>query len=302
MENKMATFDRMRVGIIAFSMILAGQVEAQDDVEITTQKLSETLYVLFGDDGNVGVSAGPGGLFIIDDQSAKFSDQIRATIAAISDQPISYVINTHWHLDHAGGNSHFSKLGSVIIAHDNARIRLKSGGYIETHDLHVAPDPSYALPVITFNDTMSLHLNGEETLIVHLAPAHTDGDVFVWFKDSNVIHAGDVFLNGVYPLIDYSSGGTLEGSIAAADTLLALIDDQTRIIPGHGPVSNKADIQAFRDMCVALGERVAAMKKRGMSLEEVIRAAPTADFDGRWNTWGDDWRAISLSSIYGALP
>jgi glyoxylase-like metal-dependent hydrolase (beta-lactamase superfamily II) len=185
---------------------------------------------------------------------------------------------------------------------DSAQIFPKSGVYLETHDLDVKPAPHEALPVITFGDSITLHLNGEAAQIIYVEPAHTDGDAFVWFRDSNVIHTGDIFLNGVYPLVDYSSGGTIDGSIAAADTLLGHIDDQTRLIPGHGPIAGKADVKASRDMFVTLYERVAAMKRSGMSLDDVIEAAHTPDFDDRWNTWGDDWRATSLRSIYGALP
>lgn len=290
-------------GMFIALVVLTSRLEAQDDIEITTEKLNDTLYVLYGDGGNIGMSVGPDGIFIIDDDYAVYGDDIHRAIKRISDQPIRYVINTHWHHDHAGGNEYFGKLEETgIIAHDNARKRLKSGGYIETHDWDVEPHPEEVLPIITFNDKLSLHLNGEEAQIVHVEPAHTDGDGFVWFKTSNVIHAGDVFLNGIYPLVDYSSGGTIKGSIAAADTLLEIIDDQTRIIPGHGPVSYKADVQDFKDMFITLRDRVANLKKNGMSLEEVIASPPTADLDEKWNSWGDDWRAISLSSIYGALP
>jgi cyclase len=294
--------DTVRVGLLATLMVVAGQVQAQDDIKIATQRLSDTVSVLFGEGGNIGLSTGPDGVFIIDDGFAEYSDKLRAAIARISNQPIRYVINTHWHFDHAGGNEYFGKAGSIIIAHDNARKRLKSGAYLETHDVDVEPAPDEALQVLTFNDTITLHLNGEAAEVHYVKPAHTDGDAFVWFRDSNVIHTGDLFLNGVYPLVDYSSGGTIDGSIAAIDTLLAIIDDQTRIIPGHGPVGDKMDLQAFRDMCETLRDRVAVMKERGMSIEEVIAAPPTTDFDDRWNTWGDGWRAISLRSIYGALP
>lgn len=287
-----------KIGLMAASLVIAAPSQAQDEVEIKTQKLSETISVLFGKGGNIGVSAGMDGVFIIDDQYAVMSDKIRAAIKNISDKPIGYVINTHWHGDHTGGNENFDTTGSIIIAHDNVRKRLKTGGYIKAAGKVVPPSPAAALPVITFNDTMALHLNGEDARIMHVKPAHTDGDSIIWFKDSNIVHMGDTFFYTMYPFIDLDSGGSIDGIIAAADLVLSMTDDKTQIIPGHGPVTDKVGLMAYRDMCVTLSGKIAAMKDKGMSLEDVVAANPTSDFDADWDKRGDGWKNNFVTALY----
>ena len=294
--------DILTTAALVTALGFSGHSQAQDEAGLTVQRLSETVSVLIGKGGNIGVFSGPDGTFIIDDSFEGDGEMISAAVAAISDLPISYVLNTHWHFDHSGSNDYFGHNGSIIIAHDNVRKMLASGAYLSVVDAEIPPAPPEALPVITFDDSMSLHMNGEEVRMLHLTPGHTDGDGIVWFKGSNIIHMGDAFLSGIYPLIDVDSGGSIDGSITAAETVLAFINDETKLIPGHGPVSTRADLEAFRDMCVALRDRIAEMKGRGMSLEDVLSTIDTADLDDRWNTWGDAWKRQSFKSVYWATP
>ena len=172
--------------------------------------------------------------------------------------------------------------GALIIAHDNVRKRMSEGLYVELFQAQVPPSPTPALPVITFNDTTTFHVNGEEVVVFHVAPAHTDGDALVWFKKANVVHMGDIFFNGMYPVIDYSSGGRIDGMIAACDKVLPLLAADTQVIPGHGPMATKADLQAYRDMLVGIRGEVAKLVKQGKTLEQVIAAKPTAKWDEQW--------------------
>lgn len=253
--------------------------------EVRTEKVAEGLYVLFGNGGNVGVSAGPDGVFIIDDQYAPMTPALSAAIGGISDSPVRFVINTHWHGDHTGGNENFGKMGAVVIAHDNVRARMSVPQAMEFFKREVPASPPAALPVITFNDSVSLHLNGDDVRVIHLAAAHTDGDAIIHFRKANVIHAGDIFFNGWYPFIDVDSGGSIAGMMSAVDTVLALSDDATRIIAGHGPVSGKAELQAYRKMLVDTVTRIRTLRAEGRTVDEIVAAAPNAaDYDKTWAT------------------
>lgn len=287
-----------KIGLMAASLALTIPSQAQDEVEIKTQKLSETISVLFGKGGNIGVSAGADGVYIIDDQYAEMSDKIRAAIKNISDKPIGYVINTHWHFDHTGSNESFGTTNATIIAHDNIRKRMKSGGTIMPAGKVIPPAPKVALPVITFNDSLTLHLNGEEARVLHVKSAHTDGDGIIFFDDSNIVHMGDTFFYTMYPFIDHSSGGSIAGTIAAAEMVLEHVDDETQIIPGHGPVTDKAGLMAYRDMLVTVHGKITAMKDKGMSLEDVIAAKPSSDYDAKWDKWGNGWKNNFVTALY----
>ena len=291
-----------RIAVVSVLVALMSNAPAQNDVEISVQQLSETIFVLFGAGGNVAVSAGHDGVFIVDDQFAEHGDAIVGAIGELSDQPIRFIINTHWHFDHTDGNKYFGDTGSVIIAHENARQRLLTGGTIRVTNAYTPPAPAEALPVLTFSKSLSLHLNGEEAQVMYLQPGHTDGDAIVFFKGSNVVHAGDVIRNGMYPFADLGSGGTINGMIEAVDEILAIIDEETKVIPGHGPVSDKGDVLEYKEMCIALRDRVAQMKKNGLTLEEVIAARPTAEFDENWNKGGENWKVIALTALYEELP
>lgn len=271
------------VPALSLALIFSGQAFAHADsrpeVEIKAQKLTDGIYVLFGQGGNIGLSVGDDGVYMIDDQFAPLSDKIKATVAEITDQPVSYLINTHWHGDHIGGNENFAKSGTVIVAHDNVRQRMSTGLEMSSLGRKVEPSPEGALPVITFDSELSLHLNGDEMRVYHVAKAHTDGDAIIFFAKDNVLHMGDTYFNIGYPFIDVSSGGTVDGYIAAVEKGLSLANDETQIIPGHGPMSNKKELSEFVAMLKDLRNAVAALKDNGMSLEEVLAAKPSAKYD-----------------------
>jgi cyclase len=266
-------------GLIAFA---GAQQQDFSKTQITTEKIADNLYVLFGDGGNIGLSVGADGAFLIDDQYAPLTSKILAAVKAVSPQPVRYVVNTHWHDDHSGGNENLGKAGALIVAHDNVRRRMSTEQFIAMFNAKVPPSPRAALPVITFADQITLHLNGDEVQAVHVPPAHTDGDAIVHFRKVNVLHMGDLYFTGMYPFIDVSSGGSVDGMIAAADRALKMSDARTRIIPGHGPMGDPADLRAYRGMLVTVRDRIQPMVKAGRSLADVRAAAPTKDLDGKW--------------------
>lgn len=271
-------------GISIFAILAAAPAAAQTDfaaVEIKTEKVAEGLFMLQGAGGNIGLSVGPDGAFVIDDQFAPLSAKIVAAIAKETKEPVAFVFNTHWHGDHTGGNEAMSALGARIVAHDNVRARLKSGLTREGGNA-TPPAPAAALPVVTFSDAITFHWNGQEIHAFHPAPAHTDGDAIVHFRTANAVHMGDVFFNGSYPFIDLESGGSVDGYIAAHERVLALIDAETRIIPGHGALAAKADLQAAHDMLVDVRARVQALIKRKLTEDAVVAADPLADLNAKW--------------------
>ena len=261
-------------------------VHAQDfsKVEIKAEKLNDTTWMLVGAGGNMGLSVGEDAVFLIDDQYAPLAPKIKAAIAAITSKPVKFVLNTHFHFDHTGGNEALGKEGALIVAHDNVRRRLSADQLISFvgNSANQPASPQVALPVITVPVAISLHINGEEVHAFHVPAAHTDGDLIVHFKGGDIVHMGDVFFNGSYPFIDAGSGGTPLGMIAAFDRVLALAGDKTKIIPGHGPLADKAALQRTRDMLATLVARIQAARRAGKSDEQVRAAQPTADFDAVW--------------------
>jgi len=251
-------------------------------VVIKTQKLNDTTYMLVGAGGNLGLSVGEDAVFLIDDQFAPLTPRIQAAIAAITTKPVKFVLNTHWHSDHTGGNENFGKAGAIIVAHDNVRKRMSTEQFIEFLRMNTKPEPKVALPSITFSTDMSFHINGEEVRAFHVPRAHTDGDTIVHFTKSDVIHMGDCYFNGMYPFIDTSSGGTIDGVVAAADRVLAMAGEGTRIIPGHGPLASKADLKGYRDMLATMSQRIKQMIRDGKKLEEITASKVSADFDEKW--------------------
>ncbi len=255
-----------------------------DTVQVRAQQISTTISMLTGAGGNIGVCHGGDGVFIIDDQFAPLTEKIKKAIADLtqSSAPIRFIINTHWHGDHTGGNENLGKEGAVIIAHENVRKRMSEEHFNEFFKSTTPPSPKSSLPVVTFTQDVTLHLNGDDAFVFHVDPAHTDGDAIIYFSKANVIHMGDIFFWGMYPFIDISSGGSINGMIAAVDRVLPKINDETKIIPGHGTLASKKDLRAYREMLVSIRDTILSLVRRNKTLDEVIAAKPTKDFDELW--------------------
>lgn len=267
--------------LICFGTLAIAQPDTSE-VEIKTIPVADNLYMLEGAGGNIGLFVGEDGAFVIDDQYAPMAPKITAAIKKITEKPVEFVVNTHWHGDHTGGNEAMGQAGAIIVAHDNVRKRLASGGEIQAFKMQIPPAPKAALPVITFDDEISFHWNGDRLEVFHPEPAHTDGDAAIYFSERNVLHAGDIFFNGFYPFIDPSSGGSARGMIAAVDELLAIVNEETKIIPGHGPLGTRSDLVAYKAMLETAVDAIATLKDKGMSMEEVVAKKPTAALDEKW--------------------
>jgi glyoxylase-like metal-dependent hydrolase (beta-lactamase superfamily II) len=271
-------------GAVAAATMMVSGAAAQDfsKVEIKTTELAKGIYMLTGAGGNMGVSVGDDGVFLIDDQFAPLTAKIKAAIAKLSDKPVKFVINTHWHFDHTGGNENLGKEGAIIVAHDMVREMMLEDQFIAAFNAHVPAAPAAALPSITFSDSTTFYLNGETLHVRHLEPAHTESDSIIHFRDSDVIHTGDIFMNGFYPFIDAPHGGSVDGSIANATIIIGLAGQDTKIIPGHGPLGNRDQLIAFRDMLVVVRDNIQALIDAGKTEAEIIAAKPTAELDATW--------------------
>ena len=279
---------QIRLAGIVLLILFIGQTgvysATQDfaNVQIQTEKVADNVFMLIGAGGNIGVSAGKDCVFMIDTSYAPLADKIKAAIATVSGKPIQYVVNTHWHQDHVGGNENFVKAGATVVAHENVRKRVSTEQFVKLLNKTVPPLPESALPVITFSQDVTFHLNGNEIFIFHIERAHTDGDAIVHFKKSNVIHMGDIYFNGMYPFIDLSAGGSINGMIAAVERILLLCDQNTKVIPGHGHLSDKAELEEYLKMLVAVRDRINREIKAGKPLDAVIASQPTRDLDQVW--------------------
>ena len=270
-------------------------------VEVKAERIVDGIYMLTGSGGNIGLSVGRSGTFVIDDQYAPLTDKILAAIRAITPDPVRFVVNTHWHGDHTGGNENMGKAGALLVAHENVRQRMGAEQFNALFNRSTPASPEAALPVVTFTDAITFHWNGDDIRVHHVKPAHTDTDSIVQFVKADVVHMGDVFFNGSYPFIDASSGGRVDGVIEAVDQALAGTGPATRFIPGHGPAGTRADLQAYRDTVKTLRDRIAKLKAEGKSRDQAVAAKPTADFDARWGTGfmkGDTFTGI----VYDSLP
>ncbi len=270
---------------IAFVMVLAfstGHVSAQDAVPIKTIMVADGIHMLMGRGGNVAVSTGADGTYVIDDQYASQYDVIKQAITTLSVDPVKFLVNTHWHSDHTGGNEQMGNSGAIIVAHENVRQRLSTDQVIEFFNAERPAPPPAALPMVTFSDDITLHLNGNDVHVFHVLNAHTDGDVVVHFKQANVIHTGDVFFHGRYPFIDTGSGGSIRGTIGAVERILAIADAETRVIPGHGELTDRKGLEEYLVMLKGAQKAIAQLIVAGNSVEQAVLAKPTAAFDAIW--------------------
>ena len=259
------------VAFLVFGSASAQQQTDWDAVELTIHPVAGGIYYLEGQGGNIGLSVGEDGIVMIDDQFAPLTDRILATIADLDDGDIRFVINTHRHGDHMGGNENLANLGITILANDRVRVRLAADGL-----------PHKALPILTYSDTTTVHLNEEEVHVFTVPPAHTDGDSFIHFRGADVLHLGDVFRTNNFPYIDVSNGGTLRGTLEALAMAIGMSGPDTLIIPGHGALSGREDVVEFRDMTLVVAERVEKLVREGANFEDVMAAGTTAEYEARW--------------------
>ncbi|CAO1654145.1 MBL fold metallo-hydrolase [Parasphingorhabdus sp. NYA22] len=277
------TFAALLLAASPLPLFPVSQAHAQEtdrfaNVEIEAEPLADGVAVLFGAGGNIGISYGPDGTVLIDDQFAPLTPKIQAAIADLGAEPVTYLINTHWHGDHSGGNENFGKAGALIMAHDHVRERML--GIQKSGRGNDPASPVEALPTVTYHDGIKLHLNGDEVQVRHMKHGHTDGDSIIFWKKANVVHMGDLFFHKMsLPFIDLNSGGNVRGVLAAAEKVLTMVNDDTKIIPGHGPMATKADLIAYRDMLKTVIGAVENAQGEGKSLEAVQAMKPAAQWD-----------------------
>jgi glyoxylase-like metal-dependent hydrolase (beta-lactamase superfamily II) len=262
---------------------LAQQLRTASATEkIKTTKLTDTIFLLQGVGGNVVCQIGPDGKLVIDSQISTGTPHLLDALSKLDEHHLKLLINTHWHFDHTDGNAALHLEGAFIIAQDNTRVRLLKPQLMQVYEAHFPAAPDAGQPQETFAETESLWVNNDQADLVHTPEAHTDSDIFVRFYRGNVIHTGDLWFNGMYPLIDTGSGGTINGMIQGVDKVLQLADDRTKIVPGHGPLGDKATLQRYREMLVTVADRVEKLKASGKTVEQAVAAAPTADLDAVW--------------------
>ena len=249
---------------------------------MTTAKLANNLTLIAGPGGNVVVLDGPDGKIMVDDFVQTVQPKLQETLNGISNAPLKFVVNTHWHFDHTDNNAFVHKAGATILGHENTRKHLTETHHLDVLNVTVTPSPAEALPQQTFRDNFHLYFNNEQVTMGYFGPAHTDGDIWVRYEKANVLHVADIFFNGLYPFIDKSTGGNINGMIAAANKAMTMADAQTKIIPGHGPMGDKVALKKYIDVLTASRDKVKALKTQGKTLKETIAAKPTAQFDDPW--------------------
>ena len=291
----------LALAIAAAPLIASPALQADEEVNINAIPVTDNIYMLSGKGGNIGLLLGVDGSFIIDAQYAPLTEKILSTIRSIGGETPQYLFNTHFHGDHTGGNENMGNQGSTIVAHDKVRERLVNGYSIKTFGMKSGPAHKVALPSITFAERMRFETNGETVSAVHVPSAHTDGDSYVHFKNANVVHAGDIFFNGFYPFIDAPNGGSVRGMIQAVDEILAITDANSKIIPGHGPLADRKQLQAYRDMLATAYSRLLKLKNEGVSAEDAVMEGPLDDLEATWGGGlfsGERWIGIVYPAIY----
>jgi len=265
------------------SLVLASR-KAGETANITVQALRRNISALIGSGGNIAVLPGDDGKLIIDSGFLGTRGKIVEALSSLSPDPVKHLVNTHWHFDHTDGNEWMHSAGATITAHENTRKHLSTSTRVEDWNFTFPPSPAGAIPTDVFNADKTLHLNGATVALKYYGSSHTDGDVSAYFIQADVLHTGDTWWNGYYPFIDYSTGGSLDGMIRAAEANVARVTDKTVVIPGHGPVGGKAEMIEYRDTLATIRDRVAALKKEGKSVNEIVAAKPTATYDAKWGT------------------
>lgn len=296
----MQIYIRVFLAALVFGLTVAANSLFAEDVEVTAVPVTKQVYMITGKGGNIGLFMGEDGTFLIDDQYAPLTDKIISAIESVGGNYPKFLINTHYHGDHTGGNENIGGHGTLIFSHDNVRERLLTGSFLKPFDMKQEETAKEGLPVVTFSEDISFHLNGDTVHALHVPHAHTDGDSFIHFKKANVIHSGDLFFNGFYPFIDVDHGGSLKGMIQGVDTLLGLADEKTKIIAGHGPLGSKTDLQNYRNMLAKAYERLNGLKIAGKTAEQAVAEKPLADLEKEWGDGlftGDKWIALIYPGV-----
>lgn len=293
----LAVLVAMVVGLLSALPLAAQGTSAQS---LPSASVRPGLAVIEGEGGNIAVLTGVDGTLLVDSKFARLAGPVRRAIQTAGGRDPSWLINTHFHFDHTDGNAGFGRTGARIVAQENVRRRLAEGSTVAPFSVVTPPAPTEALPLVTFQQSLSLHVDGQTIDLLHLPAAHTDGDALVHFRQADVIHTGDVWFNGMYPFIDVANGGNLAGAIAGVDRVLAMAGPDTRIIPGHGPVGGRADLEEYRAMLATARERLSALKRQGITLDAVVAAAPLADLEGRWGKGlfsGERWIRVIWDGV-----
>lgn len=271
----------LRLALLTVACVSAAPASVLAEGTLETVSLGSGLAMLVGPGGNVGVSVGDDGAMLIDDKFAPLAPQLEEAVLALQGGKIRFVLNTHWHGDHTGGNEALGAAGAVIFSHANARLRMSEDQWNPFFQRTTKAQPARGLPIVTFEDGLSLHLNGQDVDVRSVGPAHTDGDAIVVFRQANVIHMGDVYFNGLYPFIDLASGGSVDGMIRAVEIGLSRSDEESKIIPGHGPLSDREGLERYGEMLRAVRDAVFAQIASGKTVEEVIASQPSRAYDAR---------------------